>query len=50
MDPPTAATILDDADLDSDLEAVFDVGAAEVLPTDGPPKDEEDLVVELLTE
>ncbi len=37
-------------DVDTDLEAVFDVGAAEVLPTEGPPKDEEDLVVELLTE
>jgi type II secretory pathway predicted ATPase ExeA len=50
MDAPTAATILDDEDLDSDLEAVFDVGLAEVLPTEGPPKDEEDLVVELLNE
>ena len=37
-------------ELDSDLEAVFD--AAEALPSEGPPKDDEldadDLVVELL--
>jgi type II secretory pathway predicted ATPase ExeA len=41
------AALLGD-ELDSDLEAVFEMGSAEVLPEDGPPKDEADLVVELL--
>jgi len=48
LEAEPAARVGDDVDID--LEAVFDVGAAEVLPTEGPPKDEEDLVVELLTE
>jgi hypothetical protein len=46
--PPAPAVVL--GDLDSDLEAVFDVDTANGLPGDGPPKDEEDLVVELLTD
>jgi len=48
---PAAAAFLGE-DLDTDLEAVFDLGTADVLPSDGPPKEdeEEDLLVELLTE
>ena len=47
---PAPAALLS-GDLDSDLEAVFELGTAEVVPQDGPPKlDEEDLVVELLNE
>ena len=49
LEPAPSAFIGED--LDTDLEAVFDLGNAEMLPSEGPPKeDEEDLVVELLTE